>query len=167
MDKTLFVTKSVTQSSDKDLEGVGSIRWVGDNCYRWVKNDEASVALTVGQPVCHVASEKSDLTKSVKLPLTANLGLLAGIVASTSIAAGHFGWIQIFGVHNSVIVTATTNVAVAAGGSLKGVNGQAYLTLDKAMGTAPSHKNTVLALEAVATMTTPATSAIAGFVSCL
>ena len=167
MDKTLFVTKSVTQSSDKDLEGVGSIRWVGDKCYRWVKNGEPLVDFTVGQAVCHDASENGDLTKSVKLPHTANLGLLAGIVASTSIAAGHFGWIEIFGVHNSVIVTATTNVAVAAGGSLKGVNGQAYLTLDKAMGTAPIYKNTVLALEAVAVMTTPATSAIAGFVSCL
>lgn len=167
MDKTLFVTKSVTQSSDKDLEGVGSIRWVGDKCYRWVRNDEASAALTVGQAVCHVASEKSDLTKSVKLPLTINLGLLAGIVASTSIAAGEFGWIQIFGVHNSVIVTATTNAIITVGGSLRGVNGQAYLALGAATGTAPLFKNTVLALEAVASTASPATSAIAGFVSCL
>ena len=80
MDKTLFVTKFVTQSSDKDLEGVGSIRWVGDKCYRWVKNGETLVDFTVGQAVCHEASEKSDLTKSVKLPPQPTLDLLAGVL---------------------------------------------------------------------------------------
>lgn len=167
MDKALFVTKSVTQSSDKDLEGVGVLRWIGDKCYRWVKNAETSSAITVGQAVCHTASDKADLTKSVKIPATASLGLLAGVVASTSIAAGEYGWIQVFGVHEAIVVTATTNAAIAAGGSLKSANAVSYLTLDKAMNTAPSYKNTVLALEAVATMATPVTSAIAGFVSCL
>jgi len=55
---------------------------------------------------------------------------------------------------------------VAIGDSLIGVNGQTYTTRSTAVGTAPVYTKTILALETVASVATPAAATIAGLVKC-
>lgn len=162
--KTLFQT-DLTDISSTDVEGVGTLRWVGDNLYRWVQNAEAATALTVGQVCCHDISDGADMLESVEIPATADLGALAGVVMATSLTAQYYGWIQVLGYTASVSVTNTTNVAVAAGDYLKGVNAAAYATRDAA--TQPLYVRNIQVLEAYATHTTPSATFKKGLINCL
>lgn len=167
--KQLFSTK-LTQSYTSDPEGdVGKLRYEDDGrIFRFVKNAESATALTLGQACCHTISDLTDMCKNVKIPLTANLGALAGIVMATDgIAAGSYGWIQVFGLNASVSVSGATTggTNIAAGDYLKGADTKAYLVRDAA--TQRLYRNGVQILTAVTTTTTPAAALVAGFITCI
>jgi len=164
--KVSFIT-DLTDSSSEDLEGIGTLRFSGDgNVYRWVKNTNAS-AVAVGTPVGHDMSDKANYLKYIDLMAAADLGCMAGVVVSTSIPAGGYGWIQVAGVCTSVICSVSTNVTITAGNVLKGADGAAYVVSGTALGTAPIYTRGIIALEDVASATTAATTYIYGDVRCL
>jgi hypothetical protein len=170
--KNLFATQ-VTESSHVDVEGVGSIRIEADGkMYRWVKNTSTTITPAAGDAVFHDYSEGADAMKSVIVAATADLGFLAGIVASTTIAANTgtnpkcYGWIQIFGYALANILGDKTT-AFAAGHHVKGVDANVYLVFGTALGTAPLYRRSVMLLDALATMTTAATTFVKGFIHCV
>jgi hypothetical protein len=171
--KSVWATK-VTDSAATDVEGVGSIRVESDNkMYRWVKNSSASVTFAAGDVAFHDYSEGADAMKSVQVAAAADLGFMAGVVASTSIAANTgtspkcYGWVLILGYVAQVNVTLSTSLAFAAGHHVKGVDGNVYATYGQAMGTAPIYRRSIMLLDAAITMATPGTTFIKGFVHCV
>jgi len=160
-----------------DVEGVGTLRWIGNKLYRWVQNRH-SAALAAGDVVFHTFSDGADAEKYVRDGATADLGFMAGVVASTAIAVGTsdesyadggYGWVQVLGYCAAANVLPDTNATPAAGATLYGVDGQVYVNGQAvtAMGTAPIYLKNLMLLEAV-TMDTYATVTTAKvLVSCL
>lgn len=166
MQKNVFVTGAVTDSKSTDVEGVGTLRWVGSKLYRWVQNKHTS-ALALGDVCFHDFSNAADLLEKVYDGATADLGAMAGVVASTSIAADEYGWVQVLGIHETAAVFASETTAKTAGDVLKGVDAQVYADADVTMGTAPTHPRNLQLLEAVATVTTGAATSAKVYVNCL
>lgn len=155
-DKQGFITQ-LTDSSTSDLEGVGTTRRVGTKRYMWVRNGEAATAVTVRQAVCFETGAYGDY--DVIIPATGVLDRYAGRVASTSIAAASYGWIQVEGILASALCYGTaTNDAIAAGTSLKPVNAKTYMLHDTVKDTAPTYANAYEIAE-VGFTTAPATGA--------
>ena len=187
MEKTLFVSSAVTNSSAYnssrpdlgDLENVGTLRWIDDKIYRWVQNRN-DAALAVGNVVFHSFAAGADSLKWVIDGATADLGYMAGVVASTSIAVGTttptvnysdggYGWIQILGYNADADVLPDTDSTPAAGATLFGLDGQLYVDgeNDTAMGTAPLYTRNLLLLEAVSQDTAQAIAATKVYINCL
>ena len=159
--KTVFTTLT-TDVSYKDVEGVGTLRWEADKCYRWVKNPTTNFTPAAGNLVCHKFTDGTTAMQNVYKPATAILGFLAGVVcgtfsASTGTNPNIYGWIQVFGQNALVNITPantqTTNSPIA-GASLKGVDAQVYAALDVAVGTAPIYTRRLLNLDVVTAGTT-------------
>lgn len=175
MFKLLFQTKTTDTSKSTDVEGIGRYRFSDDGrVYRWIKNND-TVTLNQGDVCFHKYSDGADqstatsssIGRYVYQCLTANLGIMAGIVTTTSgIAAGQFGWIQIFGENLSVSVSGATTggTDIAAGDYLKGKNVSNYLIRDTA--TSPTYNRSIQALVAIPTTTTPAAALTKGFIDC-
>lgn len=158
---------SLTRSETTDLNGIGNLFYEDEKIYRWVKNDEASTALSLGQVCAHTLSDGIALTQKVKIPATANLGFLAGVVVSTlGIAAGSYGFIQVFGPNTSVSVSGATTggTAIAAGDYLKGVNAAAHVVRDAAV--QPQYMRGIQAITLLAVTTTPAAAYLPCFIRC-
>ena len=111
--KKVFQTL-LADTSTKDKEGVGVLRFEGNKIYKWIKynngqNDIASVAgdvayfYGVGTNASTGGYENSEVTMD-----QADAYLGAGIIQAV-IADGEYGWIQIKG-------PATINTALSAGG---------------------------------------------------
>ena len=151
MEKQLFVTSAVTETKATDVEGVGTLRWVGDKLYRWIKN-ESGAALSAGQVVFHDATnDTTDLYHNVQKCTTVELAFMAGVVASTTIASNEFGWIQVFGECVSVSCIAQTGTAGVVGDYLIGVVNQVYAHRGA---TSPAYLRNLQLLEAIASGTT-------------
>ena len=158
MEKRIFQTSTITETASTDKEGIGTLRWVGHNLYRWVKNVDG-VDFVAGDAACHDAGDIVDLLKNISVPATADLGLLAGIVqAVMDDDAAAYGWIQVLGTYSGVVFTVTTDIAYVEGDYLKGANGSSQLVLDA--GTQPLYSRNIQVLEAMATAETPATTAV-------
>lgn len=166
--KQLFQT-ALTDIKSTDVEGVGTLRYENEKIYRWVKNEEASTALTVGQLATHVIANGILLTTTVKQPATANLGFIGGVVVATSLTAGYYGWIQIYGPNSSVSVSGGTTggTDIAAGDYLKGVNSAGHAIRDTTIGGTPAFRRNLVILESVTTTTTPAAALKKAFINCL
>ena len=149
-EKAIFVTKTVTQVSTTDLEGVGTLRWAGNKCYRWVKNAD-DAAFIAGQAVFHKAGDAANFYSNAYEALTAQLMFLAGVCVS-AIAVSGYGWIQCLGHNATVAVKNASGTTYAIGDYLIGANGQTGFTVDAA--TQALYKKNVQLLEAVATVTT-------------
>ena len=167
MDKTLFVTKEITEVSTTDLEGVGATRWVGEKCYRWVQNKHTAVT-GIGSVVFHLYTNGADFLKKVYDGATAQLGALAGVAVSV-IAVDGYGWIQVDGIAEAVSVYQSTGAsAIVAGDKLVGVDAKLYGIQSVAMGIASTHERFVEALGTLAsnsgTGTAVVTTTIRGFV---
>jgi hypothetical protein len=113
MNKVLFVTEEVTEYSSKDLEGVGTLRWVDGQLYQWVENDGA-VAARAGGPACYDVSANGGASTFMSkcLPDAADddINFFAGIWMA-AVPADYFGWILVLGRY------ADANIAVASGGA--------------------------------------------------
>jgi hypothetical protein len=166
MQKTLFVTQAVTEYSTSDLEGVGTLRWIGGKCYRWVKNGNSSTAWIVGQTVFHKGGDYADIFTVAYEALTAQLMLMAGVCCSATPAAS-YGWVQVYGYNVSVSAKNASGTTYAIGDYLKGATGATYLTFDAS--TQAAYKKNVQLLEAAATVTTTliAVAAYRCIINCL
>ena len=100
--KKVFITR-LTDTSDKDLEGVGTIRWEGNKCYKWVKYDTAAgnVAAVAGQVAYYMST--GDVTSDVSASLSIGAGVL-----QAAIPDANYGWVQIKG-------EATLSIALTGG----------------------------------------------------
>ena len=108
--KKVFVTK-LTDTSAKDLEGIGVLRFEGSRIFKWIKynNGAGSVASVAGNCGYYFGdiSVVLDSAAEVTMDLTDSDGIAAGIFQAI-IADCEFGWIQIKGV-------AVMNIAFKAG----------------------------------------------------
>lgn len=136
----------------------GSLRSAvdGGRVYKLVKNNH-SAALTIGDWVQNDLLA-NDTDSQVKQPVTAGLALGGGVAMGAIPAAG-FGWVCIYGYVPAVRVKGD-GTAIAAGDTLKGLNAAFTMVVDQAAGTAPTHANGVIALDAA----TAADTTIEGFV---
>lgn len=168
--KTIFQTE-LTQVSQTDLEGAGTLRFTDDGrVYRWVQNRSSTTALVANQSVCyHVASAAAGsetFYKSVFTPATANLGALAGAL-ETGIAADYYGWVQVEGFKPDLLVKlpkTATDIIVSC--TLLGVDATTTPAKDQLLGTAPVYTSTIVALESVATAAAASTTSIAAYIKC-
>jgi len=169
---------ALTDVKKRDLEGIGRLRFEDDGgIYRWVLSKEAAATdFSAGQVAFHKLSDGVDMLKYVYIALTANLGVMAGVVmgaleGGAADTEGNtepgFGWVQTSGYNTSVSVSGATTggTAIAAGDYLKGVNSAKHVVRDAA--TQALYKRNIQALEAVATTTTPAPAFIKGLVNCI
>ncbi len=175
MEKQIFRTRTVTQSSSSDLEGVGTLRWIGPSLFRWVRNYHTS-ALSTSNVVFHKDGDAANFVERVYDGLTGDLGFMAGVVVSTndlsadstgSAGDGGFGWIQVYGYNAAIHMFASVkaaNFVIAAGDELLGTNGGTALI--RAI-SAPSWGRHILALEALTTAKTSGGQAKKGFINCL
>lgn len=100
--KKAFVTPlDAVETTDK--EGVGTIRWEGNKCYKWVQlqNTTATVAVVAGDAVAYFAETGhdtsrvvSDVTDADTIPVGA--GLVQATIAGV-LATAYYCWIQIKG----------------------------------------------------------------------
>lgn len=167
--KTLFSTL-VTDVKSTDVEGVGRIRWEGDLCYRWIKNN-ASADIAANSLVCHTLTGGSTSLQNGETPATADLSYLGGVAISTiksTTGTNCYGWIQVLGMNSSVAVTPTNATATStalAGASLLAVNAAVYATVGAAVGTAPIYRRTIILLDTVPGSTAAQTCNV--YISCL
>ena len=171
-DKVIFVTQSLQDVRITDVEGVGALRWEGDNLYRWVKY-EGSTVLSGGNLVAHQLSEGGDLLDEVGVVATADLSFLAGVVMPDEVpdssSTARYFWVQVLGVHAGVSILPHTQTTGnwALGQYVIGVNGQAYGTQGQL--TAPAYSRNLQLLALPTTHTTPTANvrSVACFVRCL
>jgi hypothetical protein len=90
-----------------------------------VKNSDAT-AITVGMAVCFDYATDQDGV-GVDAPATAILTIPAGIVEDTSIAAGSYGLVQVYGHNANALVDGTTGLG--AGDPLQMTDGSFTLSL--------------------------------------
>lgn len=102
-----------TETSADDVHGVGTHRWVGNKCYKWVRyNDGAGTVAAVAGNVVYYYGVSADAVTGgyennvVTMDLTD--GYLGAGVLQAVIADGEYGWIQIRG-------PATLTTALSAG----------------------------------------------------
>lgn len=156
-EKIIFRTKEITETktaTEGDVEGVGTLRWVGDFLYRWVKNDEDAV-LVVGQPVMYDATSTADLFESVVDSATGeaeDVAFMAGIAVSAIPTLG-FGWILIDGIYEEAVVDEPGTATIAVGDILICSASADYLGEAVSIGTAATYPRHAVAMEAVATAT--------------
>lgn len=162
--KTLFVT-ALTDVKTTDVETVGTLRWDGEKCYRWVYNS-GSTDFVAGNVAFHDLSDGAAFTSYVDAAATADLCAMAGVVMG-ALTHGYYGWIQVLGYTAAFGVTNEKTTPTVAGASFIGINGAVYCTAGAVIGTAPLYARHIIGLDAVATVTTPAATTIKGYVQCL
>ncbi len=180
MQKVLFETQAVTEhgaydANDAklgDLEGVGTLRWVDDRCYRWCQNRH-SANMSAGDVVFHTFSDLANAHKYVRDGNNTDLGFMAGVVASTAIAfhstatKGNYGWVQVLGYNGAVASLPDGTTAIVAGHVGIGSNGTRTVTWGTIMTSAPLYTRNIMFLEALASMETPAATTSKCWISCL
>lgn len=102
MSKQVFVT-SLTTTDSSDLEGIGTIRWVGNRAYKWVRYDTGAgaVAAVAGNAAYYYAPSGAHATNDhtaavVTSDLSDSAEIGAGILQSAP-TDGQYCWIQIKG----------------------------------------------------------------------
>ena len=94
--KKIFITK-LTDVSSKDLEGLGTLRWEGNKCYKWVtySHEAAAVDGVAGEVAAYLPIDgykNNDVTSAITAASDIGAGVLQAIMADNE-----FGWIQIKG----------------------------------------------------------------------
>ena len=159
----LWVTK-LTDTSTTDLEGVGTLRWDGDNAFRWVYNATGS-ATVVGEVVAWdgTTNPNANMFANIYAMATTELGFMAGVCMSIC-ASASYCWIQVFGIATSCLVIENASTVTSVGDYLKGLNGNVAAMLDAA--TQPLYTRNLQALVNL-TSTQAVTSTMAVVVNCL
>ena len=122
----------LTDTSLKDVVGVGTLRWEGNKCYKWVKYDDgASVDIVVGDVLVYKAISydlnivTADLTDADTVPLPAGLAMGTVQVDAT------YMWIQIKGFATLALdptgTTPDNGEALGVGGSTGGTDKEAIV----------------------------------------
>ncbi len=127
-EKVLFVTRVVTQISDKDLEGVGVVREdENGNLFKWVLNSNATNSTAAAYAFAVYST--GDRTQAQEA-VAADLANVGGIWQA-EITGGKYGWIRVRGTGKVILFQTVANstsaiASVAAYVSLKGVSAQDY-----------------------------------------
>lgn len=140
----------ITETRSTDVEqncqtgGQRHHRWTGTKIYKWIKNASGG-ALAAGDVIFWGTNDvtKSEVYKIGQSTKGTDLSMMAGVVTSTAIASGEFGWIQVQGYNASINQESTTDIVL--GDFLKGVSGQLYVVKSVASGTAPTFQNGIVA----------------------
>ncbi len=121
---------TANDTSPKEMLGIRRIE-LGDKgrkVYVYVKNAEASAALSAGQVV-----KWDDASSGAVKKASAAGDLLAG-VAIGAITAGNYGWVQVFGLATVLTAASTAAGDAVIAASTSGVGGRV------AKGTEPTHQ---------------------------
>lgn len=121
---------TANDTSPKEMLGIRRIE-LGDKgrkVYAYVKNAEASAALSAGQVV-----KWDDASSGAVKKASAAGDLLAG-VAIGAITAGNYGWVQVFGLATVLTASSTAAGDAVIASSTGGVGGRV------AKGTAPTNQ---------------------------
>ena len=121
---------TANDTSPKEMLGIRRIE-LGDKgrkVYAYVKNAEASAALSAGQVV-----KWDDASSGAVKKASAAGDLLAG-VAIGDITAGNYGWVQVFGLATVLTASSTAAGDAVIASSTGGVGGRV------AKGTAPTNQ---------------------------
>ncbi len=155
---------TLTEVATVDLEGVGTIRWDGDNAFRWVYNATSS-ATVVGEVGFHdmSANPNANLFANVYAAATLDLSAMAGVFMAI-VADGGYGWIQVLGIATSCLVIENASTITSIGDYLVGLNGDVAAMLDAA--TQPLYQRNLQALEEITSSGTT-TRTMAVMVNCL
>lgn len=143
----VYATLGIIQGS-LSTPFLGEIRFArrGNAKYKFVKNLKAT-ALAVGDVVFFDwVNGKSTEVNKLGTGST-GIGSMAGVAMGVIPASG-FGWIQIRGDNDSVLLEGTA--AIAVGDRLKGVSGQSYAVKDAAYTATASYPNYLVGREAYA-----------------
>lgn len=105
--KKIFLTK-LTDVKTVDVEGIGTLRWEGNKCYKWITYSEEAAAVdgVAGEVTFYTVIDGYKLHE-VTSDLTAS-GNIGGGVLQAIMSDGEFGWIQIKG-------AATLTIALSDG----------------------------------------------------
>lgn len=97
--KKVFVTK-LTDTSTKDLEGIGVIRFEGAKIYKWISYNKGgdSVAAVAGRCVTYHGDDSIVADSAADVTMDISDGTIVAGVLQAVIADGSYGWIQIKGV---------------------------------------------------------------------
>ena len=121
---------TANDTSPKEMLGIRRIE-LGDEgrkVYVYVKNAEASSALSAGEVV------KWDSVSSGTVKKASAAGDLLAGVAIGDITAGNYGWVQVFGLATVLTATSTAAGDAVIASSTAGTGGRV------AKGTAPTHQ---------------------------
>lgn len=121
---------TANDTSPKEMLGIRRIE-LGDGgrkVYVYVKNAEASSALSAGEVV------KWDSVSSGTVKKASAAGDLLAGVAIGDITAGNYGWVQVFGLATVLTASSTAAGDAVIASSTAGVGGRV------AKGTAPTHQ---------------------------
>lgn len=125
--KQLFVTSLLTEISDKDLEGKGTVREdEKGNKYKWVyESGSTNSTAAVGAYAVYSDANRDQVQESV----AADLANIAGVWMA-EITGHKYGWIQVIGKGKAILYeTAAAGSSFASWAmlcALKGVSGQDY-----------------------------------------
>lgn len=125
--KRIFAT-ALTETKNYDAEGVGAIRFEGNNVYKWVKYNSGTgtIAAVAGNVAYYMNAANSGYENSeVTSDLSDSDNIGAGVLMAV-IANGEYGWVQIRGM--ATITPALT--AGADGNALTAAGAGADGTLD-------------------------------------
>ncbi len=157
--KTVFL-KALTETHTTDIEGLGSIRFDRfGNKYRYVKNTGTPTLLV--SALAYLVEDSTLASQGeVEECLAAGLGFLAGLVMATAgLATDEYGWIQVAG-RGSALALGLTDATWTLGATMKGVDQLNTCIQDQALGTAAIYPRTLVLLESIATVQTPAAAAV-------
>lgn len=137
----LVFKTAVTDSSTTAQEQLGVVRVELDSNggykkYKYVQNHASSAALANGTPAMYVLdATDTNLNVVTTVVATGGRNLVAG-VAVGAIAAGSYGWLQIYGRHSAVLTNGDDDIA-----ALDAViqSSTAAVVDSVAAGTAPTH----------------------------
>lgn len=106
--KRVFSTK-LTEVSTTDKEGVGTLRWEGNKCYKYVQYIEGTAAVDgVAGEVAYYYGNDGPSDYQVSSDLSDCTGELGAGVLQAAMSDQEYGWVQIKGV-------ATLSIALTAG----------------------------------------------------
>ena len=120
--KTIFQTK-IDETSDTDIEEIGTIRWEGEKVYKWVKGVLSTTMPRYGSVAAYYDDDYDDSLVTSNYADSDNLG--AGVWQANFTNSQHYGWIQIKG--PCVIPGAVTD---GAAGNAMTIVGAGNRTLD-------------------------------------
>ena len=120
--RTSFVTR-LTDVNSVDKEGVGTLRWEGNKCYKYVKflNTSATVAGAAGKLLCYTSEDGyddnevcMDMTDADSKPVGAGICLSA---VTGTLTVAYYIWMQIKGMSTTAdaIAASVDGTPVAAG----------------------------------------------------
>ena len=106
--KKIFLTK-LTDVSSSDKEGVGTLRWEGNKCYKYMQYVEGAAAVDgVAGEVAYYYEDSGPIDNKVSSDLSDCTGDVGAGVLQAAMSDLEYGWFQIKG-------PATLSIALTAG----------------------------------------------------